>query len=459
MATQHSPAGMTAMQQIDSRPLTKNQKNLIGLAVAGNISEFFDMFLIGFAVASLLKDPNWNLTGGEAGIILAMSGLGTMIGAIMWGRLADKIGRRGSFFWCVLLFTLFTLACVFTPNNGWIMLAGLRILVGMGVGGLNIVSVPYVQEFVPAKQRGLLSGLTAVFIPFGLFLGSVAHIIVGDNWRVLIGLGGIPILLLLWLRMVPESPRYLQQQGRIDEAREAIAWALELPVSEVGDLPKQEGEVKSAGYSLIFKKYGKSLLIVAFGSFCFILGSSVIQSWGQSILGSGFEFDSGMVGFLFMGVSLADLLGRLSSAWLADRIGRRWVMFSYGMIGAVGLLISAGSVMLATSAGWSTTGAGWIFFGGIVIAMAFGDGAFGVLNPFGAEQFPNEARATGLGLGYGIGSSAKVFGPALLGAMFGSKVELESIPVAFLLFAALLAMGGVTYLFAKETKGESLDSI
>ena len=107
MATQHSPSGMTAMQQIDSRPLTKNQKNLIGLAVAGNISEFFDMFLIGFAVASLLKDPNWNLTGGEAGIILAMSGLGTMIGAIMWGRLADKIGRRGSFFWCVLLFTLF----------------------------------------------------------------------------------------------------------------------------------------------------------------------------------------------------------------------------------------------------------------------------------------------------------------------------------------------------------------
>lgn len=63
-------------------------------------------------------------------------------------------------------------------------------------------------------------------------------------------------------------------------------------------------------------------------------------------------------------------------------------MFSYGMIGAVGLLISAGSVMLATSAGWSTTGAGWIFFGGIVIAMAFAGGnAFGVLNPFGAEQF------------------------------------------------------------------------
>ncbi|MFT3943721.1 MAG: MFS transporter [Ancrocorticia sp.] len=459
MATQQSPSGMTAMQQIDSRPLTKNQKSLIGLAVTGNISEFFDMFLIGFAVSSLLKDPAWNLSGSEAGIILAMSGLGTVIGAILWGRLADKIGRRASFLWCVILFTLFTLVCVFTPDNGWVMLAILRVLVGIGVGGLNIVSIPYVQEFVPAKQRGLLSGLTAVFIPFGLFLGSVAQILTGDNWRLLIGLGGIPILLLLWLRLVPESPRFLQQQGRTEEAREAIAWALELPVDQVGELPKQGSAPDAVGYSLIFKKYLKSLVIVSFGSFCFILGASVIQSWGQSILGSGFEFDTKMVGLLFMGVSLADLLGRLSSAWLGDRIGRRKVMFSYGMIGAVGLLISAGSVMLATSAGWSTTGAGWIFFAGIVIAMAFGDGAFGVLNPFGAEQFPNEARATGLGLGYGIGSSAKVFGPALLGAMFGSKVTLESIPVAFLLFAALLAMGGVTYLFARETKGESLDSI
>lgn len=453
-----APAPMTALEQIDSRPLTGNQKSLIGLVVTGNISEFFDMFLIGFAVSSLLKDPAWHLQGYEAGWILAMSGLGTVIGAILWGRLADRIGRKASFLWCVILFTVFTLVSVFTPNDGWMMLAVLRIFVGVGVGGLNITSIPYVQEFVPAKQRGLLSGLASVFIPFGLFLGSVAQMIVGSNWRLLIALGGIPILLLFWLRKVPESPRFLQSQGRTAEAREAIAWALEMPVDQIGALPEVKN-VQSASYALIFDKYLRSLVIITIGSFCFILGASVIQSWGQSILGSGYKFSPGMVGALFMLVSLGDLLGRLSSAWLADRIGRRWTLFGFGLIGAVGLLIAASSAMLSQAAQGDTSTAGWIFFIGILIAMTFGDGAFGILNAFGAEQFPNEARSTGLGLGYGIGASAKVFGPALLGALFGTKVTLDSIPIAFTVFAVLLILGGVTYLFANETKGKSLDSI
>ncbi len=445
---------LTALQQIDSRPLTKNQKNLISLAVVGNISEFFDMFLIGFAVAALLKDPAWHLQGYEAGIILAMSGLGTVIGSIGWGRLADKMGRKAAFTWCVVLFTVFTLASVFTPTDAWVLLAALRVLVGIGVGGLNITSVPYVQEFVPAKQRGFLSGLTAVFIPLGLFLGSLASSVTGSNWRLLIAIGAVPILLLFWLRMVPESPRFLQSKGRHEEATKAIAWALELPTDQIGALPEVT-HTASASYSVIFKKYLKSLVIVSLGSFCFIFGASVIQSWGQSILGSAYKFDTAMVGYLFMLVSLGDLLGRLSSAWLGDRIGRRRVMLIYGLLGAVGLFISAGSTMLAGGG----ANAGWIFFIGILIAMTFGDGAFGVLNPFGAEQFPNEARASGLGLGYGIGATAKIFGPALLGAMFGSKITTDIIPPSFLFFAILLVIGGITYQFAKETKGASLDSI
>ncbi|NMM16720.1 MAG: MFS transporter [Cellulomonas sp.] len=441
----------SAMQQIDNRPLTGHQKNLIGLVVVGNISEFFDMFLIGFVVSLLVKP--WNLTGIEAGTILACSGLGTVIGAVMWGRLADMIGRRRAFTWCVLLFVVFTAISVFTPDRGWWMLAVLRIGVGMGVGGLNITSIPYVQEFVPTKQRGLLAGLASVFIPVGLLLGAQAQQWLGDplGWRGLIALGVIPVFLLFWLRTVPESPRFLQAHGRSDEAREALAWAMEIEPSEVGALPPVE-HVQTAAYSVIFTKYRRQLAIITLGSFCFILGSFTIQSWGQTLLKDGFGYSAAYVGMLFTFVAIADVIGRLGSAWLADIVGRRKVMLAFGLLGAVGAVVSA------------TAHTGTAFFIGIVITMTFGDGAFGILNAFGAEQFPNEARSTGLGLGYGLGATAKIFGPALMGVLVGGSmikqnVTLDAVPPAFFLFAALLVIGGVTYMFATETKDVALEDV
>ena len=453
--TTPKPAAMSALEQIDSRPLSGHQRSIIGLAIVANVSEFFDMFLIGFAVVQLQKE--WSLGGFETGIILACSGLGTVLGSVLWGRAADRMGRRRTFFWCVLLFTIFTLASVFTPTGWWMMLALLRVLVGVGVGGLNIVSIPYVQEFVPTRQRGLLAGLGSVFIPLGLFLGSLGQRAMHDNWRGLIALGAIPILLLAWIRIVPESPRFLLSQGREREARESIAWALEMAPDSVGSLPPVEAEQRIA-YSELFRKHLRPLRIVSVGSFCFILGSFTVQSWGQTLLEVGFDdIDADTVGTLFMGVSLVDLLGRLASAWLADRIGRRWTMFSFGLIGALG------AVIVAFSAHWETS---WIiFFTGICITMGFGDGAFGILNAFGGEQFPNDARGTGLGLGYGIGAIAKIVGPLLMGAMIGSDNlkelahPLAAVFPAFLFFAAMLILGGFVYLLARETKGAVLEDI
>ena len=458
-----APAGRTAAQQIDNHRLTGHQKSLITMAILGNVSEFFDMFLIGFIVNLLIADPAWHLTGFHSGVILAGAGLGTVLGSITWGRLADMFGRKHAFVWCIVVLVVFTAASAFTPTNGWLLLAILRTGVGFGVGGLNITSVPYVQEFVPAKQRGLLSGLTSVFIPAGIFLGSLATKYLADpiGWRGLVAIGCVPILLLLWARVVPESPRFLQTSGREDEARRAYAWAMEIPEEQVAALP-EIAEETSASYSVVFHKYPKSLVVVALGSFCFILGSFTVQSWGQTLLGQSFKFDAGHVATLFMLVSLADLLGRLGSAWLSDRIGRRWTMFSFGLIGAIGAFIAAFSTRMVDSGSGvdQVHHAGYVFFLGIIIVMAFGDGAFGILNAFGGEQFPTEARSTGLGLGYGIGAIAKIVGPYFVGALVGSgDLNTEVVFLPFLIFAVLLLLGGVTYLFAHETKGESLESI
>ena len=454
-----APQGKTAPEQIDNHRLTGHQISLISMAIIGNVSEFFDMFLIGFIVNLLTNAPGWELTGFHSGIILAGAGLGTVLGSIAWGRLADKIGRKQAFIWCIGVLVAFTAASAFTPVNGWIVLAILRTGVGFGVGGLNITSVPYVQEFVPAKQRGLLAGLTSVFIPAGIFLGGLVTKYLGDDlgWRGLIAVGCIPIILLAWARIIPESPRFLLMRGREQEARDAYAWAMEIPDDQVAELPALPKEI-SASYSVIFTKYPKQLLVVSLGSFCFILGSFTVQSWGQTLLGQSFTFAPKTVATLFMFVSLGDLLGRLGSAWISDHIGRRWTMFGCGLIGAAGALVAALSTRMVH--GDDVGSAGHIFFVGIFIIMMFGDGAFGILNAFGGEQFPTEARSTGLGLGYGIGAVAKVVGPYVVGALIGnSDLTAEVVFLPFMIFAVLLLLGGVIYLFARETKGASLEDI
>ena len=166
------------------------------MAIVVNVSEFFDMFLIGFIVNLLIETPGWDLTGFQSGVILAGAGLGTVIGSILWGRLADVFGRKHAFVACIIVLVVFTAGSAFTPVNGWVLLAVLRTGVGIGVGGLNITSVPFVQEFVPAKQRGLLAGLTSVFIPAGIFLGGLVTKYLGGplGWRGLIAIGCIPIV-------------------------------------------------------------------------------------------------------------------------------------------------------------------------------------------------------------------------------------------------------------------------
>src|SRR6195256_3045564 len=208
--------------------LTANQWKILGAAIIGDALEFFDYFLIGFVLAFIIGP--WKLTFGQSAVVLLSSGIGAIIGAYGWGWIADRIGRRKVFILTVLNFSLATGALYFTPDNDWMYLTIVRFFVGLGVGGLYCVGLPLVQEFMPSSKRGWVGGLVTCVIPLGVGLGAVLGAFVGSGqWRLLFAVGVLPALLVLLVRIwVPESPRWLCRQGRYEEARKSLAWALQM---------------------------------------------------------------------------------------------------------------------------------------------------------------------------------------------------------------------------------------
>src|ERR1700760_3984546 len=253
--------GENAMfNELDRRTsLTGNQIKILAAAIIGDALEFFDYFLIGFVLAFLIGP--WKLTFGQSATVLMSSGIGAILGAYAWGWLADRIGRRFVFIGTVLNFSIATGLLYFTPDGGWIYLTIMRFFVGTGVGGLFWVARPRVQEFMPSSKRGWVGGLVTCVIPLGVGVGAVLGAFIGtDQWRILFALGLLPALLVLLVRLwVPESPRWLCRQGRYEEARASLAWALRtkaemLPMPTVLDA----GPVVRARWLDLFK-YPRSL--------------------------------------------------------------------------------------------------------------------------------------------------------------------------------------------------------
>ncbi|MBX9244147.1 MFS transporter [Actinotalea ferrariae] len=455
----HEPGTTATIPAIEQTPLTRRQRMLVGAAVVSNTVEFFDFFIVGF-ILSIVAGP-WGLTFGESAVILLAGGLGTTLGALFWGRVADRIGRRPAFLWTVVVFSVATGLCAAVPDGAWLLFAFLRVVVGFGVGGLPVVDIPLISEFVPTKHRARLAGLTVVFIPVGLFLGAQASAAWGDDigWRGLLLLGLIPVLLVFPIRMiVRESPRWLIQQGRDEEARVNVAWYREMDPADVV-LPTRDAlDVPRTGYREVWAKHRRVLVIATVGSFCFITASASVQAWGPTLLTQLLEITPAQAAQMFVLVSAASLVGRLISSRLADRVGRRAIMMVCGLVGAAFVTTSAlaGDVLVAGVS---------LFYLGVVGAFLFGDGSFGVINTYSAEMFPSNVRATGLGLAYGLGALGKVFGPALLALVSGSsnlitpQATQDAVKPAFLIMAGLLVVGALVYSRAPETKGKTFEQL
>jgi putative MFS transporter len=439
--------------------LTGNQYKIITAAVIGDMLEFFDLYLIAYVLAFIAKP--WQLTYGESMAILLSSGVGAIIGAYVWGYIADRIGRKTVFIATVINFSVATGILALTPERGWIFLTVFRFFVGVGVGGLYVVDLPLVQEFMPTSKRGFIGGIVTSFVPLGNMLGAIlgAYLAPVVGWRGLFVVGLLPALLTLLIRAwVPESPRWLARMGRHDEARQSLAWALEIdpksiPLSAVAPPPAEQTRF------LDLFRYPRSLVVSWFGNLGIQTGIYGISLWAPVLLVMLMKVSPADASFWMIFVTGGSFVGRFFFAWLSEVIGRR---ASSGIVG----LGAAASVVLAGLFPTAMLGSVSVFWLLLILVNFAGSGGFSVIGPYAAEVWPASLRATGMGSAYGFGGIGKLIGPAGLAWIIGSsniinpQATLDAITPAFLYLAAWFAFSGVVYLvFGFETKGRSFEEI
>lgn len=438
--------------------LTGNQWRLLFVASLGDMLEFYDLFLVGFVLAFIVGP--WKVTYGQSAIILLSSGLGAILGAGVWGWLADRIGRRKVLIATVINFSVATGIMAFTPEGSWRFLTVFRFFVGFGVGGLYCVILPLVQEFIPSSKRGTVSGIVTASVPLGLGLGSVlgAYLAPVVGWRGLFAVGLVPALLTLLMRVwVPESPRWLIRMGRFDEARRSLAWALEMDPQQI-ELPAAIAEPKPVPWIELFR-YPRSLAITCFGNLGAQTGIYGLTLWVPTLFVQVLGVSPSKASYLMIYCGAGAFAGRVLFSYLSDAIGRRASGGLYGF-GAAALVVLAGCLHNAF------IGAVSLFWLLLVVAYVFADGGFSIVGPYSAEIWPASLRASGMGASYGFGGIGKIIGPLGLALIAGSsnivKPEASAAKIipSFIYLGAWFALAGIVYLFfGIETKGRSFEEI
>jgi putative MFS transporter len=396
---------------------------------------------VGFTAPSIAA--SFGLTVPEALQTGTLFFFGMMLGAALFGRLADRIGRRRVLLVTVACDGIFGLASVFAPSFGWLLAA--RFLTGAAVGGTLPVDYAMMAEFLPSDRRGrwlvMLESFWAIgTVVVALTAWAAASAGLADAWRTIFLVTAIPALVGFWLRlMVPESPLYLLRSGRADEARAVVDRVLvtngKAPLSE----PLAVGGAPQAVRLLSPMLRRRTLLMLAIW-FLVSLSYYGIFTWMPARLaGEGFGFVRGY-GFLVV-VALAQLPGYALAAWGVEQVGRKPTLISFLLLSAVScaLFVVAGNATLVATA---------------ILLMSFALlGTWGALYAYTPELYPTAARASGMGAAGAMARLGGLLAPSVLSLLIA-----RSFGAAVALFAVLLILAAVAASqIDAETRQRALD--
>jgi putative MFS transporter len=441
-------AALSRSERLDRLPFTPLHRRLLVISGLGWAMDAMDVGLISFVMAALAAQ--WQLGGSELSWIGAVGFVGMAIGASVGGQLADRLGRRYIFAATLVVYGVATGAAALSWSVASLLF--FRFVIGLGLGAELPVASTLVSEFAPARIRGRLVVLLEAFWALGwiaaALIGAFVIPLSDDGWRWAFVIGAAPALFSAVVRRtLPESVRFLEQQGRGAEAESVVrrfesAAGVEPPAVAAPE-PASTSHVAPAAlgvralWSAAMRRRTTALWIVWFGiNFAyygaFIWIPTLLISRGFPLVRS-FEFT--------LLITLAQLPGYAVSAYLIERWGRRPTLATF-------LAGSAVSALLFAAATTPTT----IVLAGSLLSF-FNLGAWGALYAATPEVYPTTLRGTGAGWAAGFGRIASILAPLSVPPLLAWG-GMYAVFGTFSLFFSLAIVGS---LLLPELRGQRLD--
>jgi putative MFS transporter len=437
---------MKISERLDSLPLSPFHWRMVIASGMGWMFDAMDSGLVSFVLAVLVKE--WALDPDQVGAIGSMGLVGMFAGAILVGVLADRFGRKVLFQATLAVFSVATGLCA-AASGFWSMLV-LRFFVGFGLGGELPVASTLVSESSPKDHRGKLVVILESFWAFGWAAAAVVAFLLIPRWgwRPAFLLGSLPVLYVLYLRKaVPESPRFLESAGRWDDAV-AVVRGIERECRETeAPLERSSGQAYGgAGLASLWSgQFFKRTAMLWLLWFSMVYSYYGIFIWLPSLLvSSGHSLVKSFTYVLV--ITLAQIPGYFSAAWLVDRWGRKPTLTLYML----------GCAVASYVFGKMSSAHGIVLWGSLI--SFFNLGAWGVVYTYTPENYPTSLRGTGSGWAVGVGRVGGILAPMAVGRMlqlWSGRQDLVFAQFAGVVLVGLLAVA----LLGEETKGRSLEEI
>ncbi|CAG9257522.1 Niacin transporter NiaP [Paraburkholderia unamae] len=434
-----SPTAIPVGKVFETLPLTREHlKSCLALFFVFVI-EAWEMMIIVYS--SPLISHDFNLGPVAIGNLIGAIFVGMGIGSIFWGPLSERLGRKRSIIWSLVMYGVVSTASAFSPD--YATLYALRLVSGVVAAGMLVVTFPYFEELLPVRKRGPFTVYLAAGWPIGMILAVCATIwLMPFGWRWVIGVSSVAACwALVVARWVPESPYWLAAAGRQEEARAAIA---RLSRGATHIAPHHTLHVEAVVSSVWRDLFaGRTFLITILQvciNFTFAWGYWGLQTWLPTLLQQRGLSLPQSYGFIALS-ALCMIPGYVSASFLTGRCGRKKVMIVYVALSAVAGYVFANAQTL-----------GALYISNFALAF-FSLGAWGVWDTWVAEMYTTRLRTIGYSWAILAQRLANFAAPTFIGFLVarGSSFNMTTTFInLFLVVTVLLA------LMLPETEGKEL---